>query len=79
MHYVYILQSTKNQTRRYVGLCSDLNNRLREHNSGECKTTAIDRPWRIETAIFFRNEEKAHDFERYLKSGSGRAFSKKRF
>jgi hypothetical protein len=50
-----------------------------EHNSGECKTTSTDRPWRIETAIFFRNEAKAHDFERYLKSGSGRAFSKRRF
>ena len=79
MHYVYILQSSRNKSRRYVGLCADLKNRLKDHNSGECKTTATDRPWRIETAIFFRNEAKAHNFERYLKSGSGRAFSKKRF
>ncbi|MCB0346781.1 MAG: GIY-YIG nuclease family protein [Bdellovibrionales bacterium] len=57
MHYVYILQSSKNKSRRYVGLCTDLQNRLKDHNAGECKTTAAYRPWHIETAILFRNEK----------------------
>lgn len=79
MRYVYILQSTKNPSKKYYGLRNNLKNRLAQHNSGQCTFTATDRPWRIETAIFFRDEAKAHDFERYLKSGSGRAFSRRRF
>ena len=77
MNIVYIIQSTKSQNRRYVGVCSNLKNRLREHNCGECKTTATNGPWRLETALYFRNQEKANAFERYLKTGSGRAFSKR--
>lgn len=51
--------------------------RLREHNAGECKSTAEARPWAVDVAVFFRDEKKAHAFERYLKTGSGRAFSKR--
>ncbi|RLC11429.1 MAG: GIY-YIG nuclease family protein, partial [Deltaproteobacteria bacterium] len=36
------------------------------------------RPWRIKTAIAFTDRAKALDFEKYLKSPSGRAFAKKR-
>lgn len=77
MNIVYILQSTKNPNRYYAGVCSNLKNRLQEHNSGECKTTATYGPWRLETAIYFRDQKKANVFERYLKTGAGRAFCKK--
>ena len=35
------------------------------------------KPWQIKTAIAFTDEQRAIDFERYLKSASGRAFAKK--
>lgn len=79
MHIVYLLRSQKNPNRVYVGLCSNMKNRLAEHNTGECKTTTEHRPWGVDIAIYFSNEQKAHSFERYLKTGSGRAFSKRHF
>ena len=39
--------------------------------------TAEARPWEVDIAVYFRDEKKAHAFERYLKTGSGRAFSKR--
>jgi putative endonuclease len=36
------------------------------------------KPWRIETYIAFSDEKRAFAFEKYLKSGSGRAFANKR-
>ncbi len=35
-------------------------------------------PWKLVTYIAFSDERKAETFERYLKSGSGHAFAKKR-
>lgn len=76
--YVYILESTASAGGFYVGLTDDLAKRLAKHNAGEVPHTAKSRPWRLKTALAFRNREKAAAFERYLKSPSGRAFSKKR-
>jgi putative endonuclease len=78
-HYVYILRSTASADRHYVGMTADIEARLENHNSGKCAHTAKFRPWEIETAIAFRSEKKALAFEKYLKSNSGRAFSKKHF
>lgn len=77
MLIVYLIRSKKVPNRIYIGLCSNIKNRLAEHNSGECKTTALHRPWQVDTAVYFREEQKAHAFERYLKTGFGRAFSKR--
>ena len=76
--YVYILESTASVGRFYVGLTGDLAARLAKHNEGGVSHTAKFRPWQIKTVVAFRNREKAAAFERYLKSPSGRAFSKKR-
>jgi putative endonuclease len=76
--YVYILQSEKNHDRYYSGLTDDLRHRLRRHNAGEVVHTSKFRPWRIKTAIAFTDRIRAAEFERYLKSASGRAFAKKR-
>lgn len=78
MHYVYILQSTKDKT-YYIGITDDLKKRLREHNSGNVKYTSGRRPYNLSFYCAFCNKEKAHKFEKYLKSGSGNAFFKKRF
>lgn len=77
--YVYILQSETNPDRFYVGLTDDLQERLRKHNAGEMTHTAKFKPWAIKTAIAFRDRDRAAEFERYLKSGSGRAFARKHF
>jgi predicted GIY-YIG superfamily endonuclease len=51
---------------------------LEKHNAGDVSHTAKFRPWRIQTAIAFTDRDRASQFERYLKTGSGRAFAKKR-
>jgi putative endonuclease len=77
-HYVYILESEKLPERFYVGLTEDLGERLRRHNAGEVSHTAKFGPWRVKTAVAFRERARAAEFERYLKTSSGRAFAKKR-
>jgi predicted GIY-YIG superfamily endonuclease len=76
--YVYILQSQRNAGSFYSGFTEDLQGRLKKHNAGDVPHTAKFRPWRIKTAIAFTEQERAVNFERYLKSLSGRAFAKKR-
>jgi len=76
-YYVYILQSV-DEDRFYTGFSEDLENRLKGHNAGQDPHTAKYRPWRIKTAIAFTDRKQALEFERYLKSPSGRAFAKKR-
>ncbi len=79
LHYVYILVSLKNPDIHYTGCTTDLASRLEKHNHGEVPHTAKAKPWRLETAIRFRSEKKARDFEKYLKSGSGRVFARRHF
>jgi putative endonuclease len=78
MRYVYLLQSRAFVDQRYVGLTSDLKQRLAEHNSGKSPHTSKFAPWRLITYVAFSDGGKAESFERYLKSGSGHAFAKKR-
>jgi len=77
-YYVYIIQSETFPDRYYTGFTEDLDSRLSAHNSGKDTHTKKFRPWRIKTAVAFTDRQKALDFERYLKSPSGRAFAKKR-
>jgi predicted GIY-YIG superfamily endonuclease len=78
-HYFYILVSEADDETHYSGMTRHLKARLIDHNRGKCPHTAKHRPWRIETAIAFRSEAKARHFERYLKTGSGREFSRRHF
>jgi len=73
-HYVYTLQSLSHPAQIYTGQTSDLRKRLREHNSGKVPHTSKFKPWGIRSATAFPDRTRALDFERYLKSGSGRAF-----
>ena len=76
MYKVYILVSIKDKT-RYVGVTSDLVKRLKEHNSGETKSNKSRIPYKLIYYCSFHNKIKAYEFERYLKSSSGHAFTKK--
>jgi predicted GIY-YIG superfamily endonuclease len=77
-YYVYILQSKILPDRFYTGFTENIESRLKDHNSGKDPHTSKYKPWRIKTAIAFTDRQKALDFERYLKTKSGRAFAKKR-
>jgi len=77
MKYVYILENYDSD-HFYVGLTNDLRARLAKHNSGEVSHTSKYKPWRLKTYVGFSDEARAVAFEKYLKTGSGRAFAKKR-
>jgi predicted GIY-YIG superfamily endonuclease len=62
----------------YTGLCKDVESRLASHNAGQSPHTAKFKPWRPLSYQWFARPETAAAFERYLKSGSGRAFASKR-
>jgi predicted GIY-YIG superfamily endonuclease len=78
-HHVYILTSESSPGRHYTGLTQDLEQRLLAHNNGQVPHTSKFRPWRIEAAIAFSDQQKAIAFEAYLKTHSGRAFAAKHF
>ena len=77
MNYVYILQSISHPDQFYTGLCKDVAARLSGHNAGQSPHTAKFKPWRLLSSHYFERPETAAAFERYLKSGSGRAFANK--
>jgi predicted GIY-YIG superfamily endonuclease len=63
----------------YVGSTNDLRRRVRSHQNGAVVSTAKYRPVSLKAYVAVENEEIARGLERYLKSGSGKAFAKKRF
>jgi len=78
MYYVYHIQSEVNPARYYVGFTTDLDRRLEEHNTGKSIHTNKFKPWKLVSYTAFIDRERAEKFELYLKTPSGRAFSKKR-
>ncbi|QQR83475.1 GIY-YIG nuclease family protein [Candidatus Peregrinibacteria bacterium] len=79
MYYVYILRSLKVLNETYVGFSTDFERRLAEHNLGKSIHTNKFKPWKIDVLVSFENRKKAEAFEKYLKTGSGRAFAKRHF
>ena len=76
MWYVYLLKCSDNTY--YTGCTSDLDDRLNRHSKGENTYTKFRLPVVLVGYTAFNNKYKAYDFEKYLKSGSGKAFAKKR-
>jgi predicted GIY-YIG superfamily endonuclease len=77
--FVYILRSDTHPDRHYVGLTSDVARRLHWHNNGPSGVTIHHRPWSLLVSLEFVDAGRASRFERYLKTGSGRAFAKQHF
>ena len=73
---VYLLKCADGT--HYTGCTSNLEKRLIRHRRGEVKYTSTRLPLVVETYVVFTNKYKAYYFEKYLKSGSGRAFANKR-
>ena len=76
--FVYVLKNADQSPHFYVGLTSDVNARLADHNAGRCQHTFSRRPWQRHVVIEFPDEKRAVRFE-LPKSGSGRAFAKRHF
>jgi len=79
MKFVYFIQSLAVPNQHYIGITANLDERLRTHNAGGSSYTSKYRPWKIVLHLCFQDEQRAVEFERYLKSGAGHAFAKKRF
>ena len=77
--FVYILRSDVDSSRHYVGITNDLRARLEWHNHGPCGHTLSHRPWSVVVSLEFPTQQEAVRFEKYLKSGSGRAFATRHF
>jgi putative endonuclease len=74
-YFTYALKSHKDG-RIYVGLSSNLERRLGEHNRGEVKSTKAWRPWEIIYKKEFLTRGDARSEEKRLKSGYGKEFLK---
>lgn len=77
MWTVYVLKCADGKY--YVGCSGSFSNRMRAHRNGEVHFTKTRLPFEIVITINFYDRLKAFQFEKYLKSGSGRAFAQKRF
>ncbi len=77
MQYVYLLKCSDNST--YTGCTNNIDERIIRHNQGQVKYTSSRLPVEVVTYIAYSDEKLAFKFEKYLKSGSGKAFSNKRF
>jgi predicted GIY-YIG superfamily endonuclease len=78
MYYVYILFN--NATGRYyIGYTPDLRKRIKKHLLGKVQSTKSNLNYKLISYTAFIGRKAALEFEKYLKSGSGVAFMKKRF
>lgn len=77
MNYVYLLQNETHPEQFYTGLCANVQARLAAHNAGQSAHTSKYKPWRLLSCHWFASPPTAAAFERYLKTGSGRAFAAK--
>jgi predicted GIY-YIG superfamily endonuclease len=77
MHYVYILLCSNGEY--YKGCTNNIDDRLKRHQNGWVEATKDLLPVQLITYTAFIDKYKAYEFEKYLKSGSGRSFIKKHF
>ena len=77
MWYVYFLELKNSDI--YVGSTDDLRRRIGDHNKGFVASTKPFVPASLKSYVAVETELGARRLERYFKSGSGKAFAKKRF
>lgn len=77
MWYVYFLELSNRDV--YVGSTDDLRRRFASHQKGEVSSTRKCLPAILRSYVAVETEAGARGLERYFKSGSGKAFAKKRF
>ena len=75
MFFVYVLKSLKDN-KRYIGMSSNLNRRLLEHNRGLVKSTRNRKPLELIYFEEFEDKSNALKREKFFKTGCGREFLK---
>lgn len=75
MWYVYILLCRNGDY--YKGCKNNIEERLERHQKGYVESTKNNLTLKLITYTAFAEQQKAYAFEKYLKSGSGRAFMNK--
>jgi predicted GIY-YIG superfamily endonuclease len=78
MWYVYIIRSVSSPEQDYTGATADLKRRISDHNASRSTHSAKYAPWNLIWYGAFPDKCTALEFEKYLKTHSGRAFAKKR-
>ncbi|OGZ33763.1 MAG: hypothetical protein A2Y98_03270 [Candidatus Portnoybacteria bacterium RBG_19FT_COMBO_36_7] len=74
MNYVY---SLKCRDGYYIGCTDDLKDRVERHKKGYVSATRKRLPMELDFYFAIKDKYKAFEFEKYLKSGSGRTFIKR--
>jgi predicted GIY-YIG superfamily endonuclease len=77
MWYVYFLELRNGDV--YVGSTNDLPRRVASHQKGQVRSTNPFLPVELKCYVAVPTMGGARELERYFKSGSGKAFAKKRF
>jgi putative endonuclease len=77
MHYVYVIRG-KTSGFLYKGHCKDLEERLKQHNSGMTKSIRPYIPFELAYYEKFETLQDAIQREKYFKSAAGRRFLKKK-
>jgi len=77
MYYVYVLQSKKDH-KLYTGVTQNLRERFKQHNRGEVFSTKSRGPFKLIYYEACLNQQDVYQRERYLKSGPGKSYLKKR-
>ena len=75
MYFVYILELYNKKT--YTGCTKNIKERMNRHKNGSVLSTRNNLPVKLIYLSIFKNKYLAYNFEKYLKSGSGRVFIKK--
>ena len=77
MCYTYVLQSSRDQ-RFYTGTTRDLRARMKLHTDGRVRSTAYRRPLALVYYEACMHEDDAFRRERFLKTGKGKRFLRRR-
>ena len=78
MYFVYVIKSIE-RNYIYVGLTSNLERRISQHQDGEERTTRAYRPFKLLHSEKFPIRIEARNREKYLKSGVGKEWIKREF
>jgi len=74
-YFIYAIRSSKDG-RIYVGMTTNVEKRLSQHNAGKTRSTKPFLPWQLFYYEEVPTRESARSREKYLKGGSGKEYLK---
>ncbi|MBL7719021.1 MAG: GIY-YIG nuclease family protein [Flavipsychrobacter sp.] len=76
--YTYIIQSLADEAFRYKGHCIELQERLKQHNSGPTKSIKHKAPFKVVYYETSTTRAEAIEKEKYWKTAAGRRYLQKK-